>query len=119
MMNWNDYREEVKNDAISYLEENREYFKDMEWYEVEDHLMMEDAVTGNASGSYTFSTYKAKENIADIIWDEEVIGRFYAFGYDGIPLEKGPEAIDVIARVIAFYEVSYDIEEACFDMYWK
>ncbi len=32
-----------------------------------DDLFAEDSVTGNASGSYTFSRYQAKENVVDNI----------------------------------------------------
>ena len=62
-----DYREAVKNDVLEYInnEINFEDFDTLE--ELEEHLnevlFTEDSVTGNASGSYTFSTYEAEENI--------------------------------------------------------
>lgn len=62
-----DYREAVKEDVLEYINDeiNFEEFDTLE--ELEEHLnevlFTEDSVTGNASGSYTFSTYKAEENI--------------------------------------------------------
>ena len=62
-----DYREAVKDDVLEYInnEINFEDFDTLE--ELEEHLnevlFTEDSVTGNTSGSYTFSTYEAEENI--------------------------------------------------------
>lgn len=62
-----DYREAVKEDVLEYInnEINFEDFDTLE--ELEEHLnevlFTEDSVTGNASGSYTFNTYEAEENI--------------------------------------------------------
>ena len=62
-----DYREAVKDDVLEYInnEINFEDFDTLE--ELEEHLnevlFTEDSVTGNASGSYTFNTYEAEENI--------------------------------------------------------
>lgn len=62
-----DYREAVKDDVLEYInnEINFEDFDTLE--ELEEHLnevlFTEDSVTGNTSGSYTFNTYEAEENI--------------------------------------------------------
>ena len=62
-----DYREAVKDDVLEYInnEINFEDFDTLE--ELEEHLnevlFTEDSVTGNASGSYTFNSYEAEENI--------------------------------------------------------
>ena len=62
-----DYREAVKEDVLEYIN-NEINFEDFDTFEeLEEHLnevlFTEDSVTGNASGSYTFSTYEAEENI--------------------------------------------------------
>ena len=45
-----------------------------------DDAFMDDAVTGNASGSYTFNSYKAKEYVAE---NEELLKKaLYEFGVD-------------------------------------
>lgn len=56
-----------------------------------------DRVTGNASGSYTFSAWKAEENLChngDLI--EEMV---HCYGYSFGQLAKiGPEGVDVAIR---------------------
>lgn len=63
-----------------------------------DLLIDNDSVTGNASGSYTFSTWKAEENLChngDLI--EEMVE---AFGYSSINelANLGAEGVDVAIR---------------------
>lgn len=64
---------------------------------IHDLLFDNDRVTGNASGSYTFSTWKAEENLChngDLI--EETAE---CFGYSLNDLEDlGPEGVDVAIR---------------------
>lgn len=106
-----DYREAVKEDVKEYiinnydLEEAEELQDDYD--SLYDDLFIEDSVTGNASGSYTFSTWKAEENIAhnlDLLQDA-----LECFGCDASYLEKGAEACDVTIRCYLLGEV---IEEA-------
>ena len=62
-----------------------------------DTLWVTDSVTGNASGSYFFSTYKAEEALAHN-WDL-LADALSEFGCDGItPIEKGAEWCDVTIR---------------------
>lgn len=111
-MNWKDYEQEVLEDGKEYIEENASYYDT--WDEMYEGLFIADQVTGNGSGSYTFCTETAKENVAGIIFDDDAISAFRDFGYEGIPTEKGPESVDVIARCIALGYVSGEIER-CFD----
>lgn len=74
-----DYRKEITKDIFDYVEENytaeeiAEKLADREEFEImlNDDLWIEDSVTGNASGSYTFSRNTAKgyvvENMEDCI----------------------------------------------------
>ena len=63
------YREEVKNDIMAWMDNNKiqpkdyDYNRDSAYESLYDTLFNEDAVTGNGSGSYTFSTWRAEENI--------------------------------------------------------
>lgn len=68
------YFEAVKADVNEYIrteidfqewKENREALEE----KLNEDLWIEDSVTGNASGSYTFNTWKAEENLAHN-WDE-------------------------------------------------
>lgn len=61
------YYEAVKDDVLEYISSNIDFndfdsIEDLEEY-LNDRLFIGDSVTGNASGSYTFSTYEAEENI--------------------------------------------------------
>lgn len=107
-----DYFENVKNDAIEaikdYMEWNNATIDDLDENDVYGDLFLRDSVTGNASGSYTFSTWQAEENIChnmDLARDA-----FYEFGYDGIPADyvDNPEAIDVTIRCYVLGQVIGD-----------
>ena len=60
-----DYKENIKNDIKSYIVDNNIDVNsdDFDQNELYDDLFCEDSVTGNASGSYTFSTWKSEEYI--------------------------------------------------------
>jgi hypothetical protein len=59
------YRQAVMDDIRNYISENSIQVTNQNREEVEgflyDTLFVEDSVTGNASGSYTFNTWKAEE----------------------------------------------------------
>lgn len=59
------YREVVCDDIRAYIEENdikvTTSTKDDLYQELYDELFVDDSVTGNASGSYTFNTWRAEE----------------------------------------------------------
>ena len=67
-----DYLESMSNDIIDYIRENytdeeirSELGERIDWVEkLNDDLWTEDSVTGNASGAYTFSTYKLEKEFA-------------------------------------------------------
>lgn len=90
------------------INENMAYAND--WEEMYDMLFIDDAVTGNGSGSYYCNSYKAEQAVSGIIFDEEAVDEFRGMGYDGIPTEMGAESCDVIARCIALGLVSGELE---------
>ena len=57
------YIEHLKEDINNFIEEN----KNLSFDELYDTMFTSDTITGNASGSYTFSTWKAEENIDEDI----------------------------------------------------
>ena len=67
------YLESIKEDVKTYIQDNyttkeqlEKLENKLEWGEhLNDVLWYDDSVTGNASGSYTFSRYKAKEYVID------------------------------------------------------
>lgn len=121
-----DYRENVKNDCIDAIREWLEHHKD----DVEgmsrddlreklyDALFIDDSVTGNASGSYTFSRYEAEQNVAGN-WD--LLGEaMHEFCCECDAIEKGAEWADVTIRCYllgecldeAMEEINDEIEAA-------
>lgn len=117
-----DYREAVKEDILQYINDeiNFEEFDTLDELEekLNEELWTTDSVTGNASGSYTFNTYEAEENIAHN-WEllEESLAEF---GSDENPISKGAEWCDITIRcyllgeciAAALEEVEDDFNEA-------
>lgn len=101
MTNYN-YLEAVTSDVLDYIKEeinldewkgNREGLEE----KLNGELWTVDSVTGNASGSYTFNTWEAEENLAHN-WDllAEALDEF---GQDGTDvLRQGAESMDVTIR---------------------
>lgn len=99
-----DYRENVKDDCVKAIREWLSYHKDETEGMSRDDLREEmynafwidDSVTGNASGSYTFSAYDAEHNVAGN-WD--LLGEaMREFGCECGAIEKGAEWADVTIR---------------------
>ena len=70
------YIEHLKEDINNFIEEN----KNLSFDELYDTMFTSDTITGNASGSYTFSTWKAEENICHN--QELLIDALTEFGYN-------------------------------------
>lgn len=112
-----DYLENVKEDVRNYIEENKIVVTSSNREEVEqelnDTLFVNDSVTGNASGSYTFSTWQAEENLCHNF--ELLTEALTEFDCDLSYLEKGAEACDVTIRCYllgqAISEVLDEVEE--------
>ena len=100
MENYN-YLEQVTADAKEAILENMEYwiFYDREELEevAHDELWADDSVTGNASGSYFCSTWKAEEALCHN-WDL-LAEACEEFGQDiGEAFKRGAEFCDVTIR---------------------
>ena len=111
-----DYRTAVYEDVKAYISENYtkeeiiEKLKDTEQWAEELHetLWIEDSVTGNASGSYTFSRWEAEENIAhNLQLLKDAILEFGGAFIDA--LEKGAEFCDVTIRCYLLSDAIYSI----------
>lgn len=121
-----DYREAVKNDVMEYIKnnytteeikENLSYSRAKENFmeKLHDDMWIEDSVTGNASGSYTFNAYKAEEYICHNM--ELLKEALEEFGCSIDYLEKGAEACDVTIRCYLLYgAISEALEELENDM---
>ena len=93
-----DYEEAVKADIREYLKDygvEGRIDEDLR-QKLEDDMFVSDSVTGNASGSYTFSTWQAEENLCHN-WD--LIGECAEhFGVDDTSLSRGAEYWDSSIR---------------------
>lgn len=101
-----DYFEAMKEDVKEYLKETNE----RDFQTLYDNMFIDDSITGNASGSYTFSTWQAEENIAhnmDLL--KEALEEFG--GDYGEALEKGAENCDVIIRCYLLGQVLQEVLE--------
>lgn len=97
-------KDDVKDVIFDYVtkEELKEALEDLDakndlCSKLYDDLFVDDTVTGNGSGSYTFNTYQAEENLChnlDLLKDA-----FDEFGvsYSEV-LERGAEYCDVTIR---------------------
>lgn len=110
------YLEAIKQDIQMWLEDNADsidyneiiYYEDLESY-LYDTLWCEDSVTGNASGSYTFNTWEAEENLCHNL---DLLGEALAeFCCDVNTLEKGAEWCDVTIRCYLLYQAISEVLE--------
>lgn len=116
------YLESIKEDVKDYLKENYnvetiEEINEIDTDNLSDELFVEDSVTGNASGSYTFSTYQAEKNLCHNL--DLLKEALESFG-SNIDYLESPEACDVTIRCYllgsaieeAIEELKEEIEEA-------
>lgn len=95
------YRKAVLEDVRNYIENEIKLkdFRDLDDLRdyLNDTLWLDDSVTGNGSGSYTFSTWKAEENLCHNL---DLLGEaMEKFGCrPGDLMENGPEWADVTIR---------------------
>ena len=122
MLYGGNYLEETKENIRDYMEETDFTFDEKNREEVEEHLYEEywinDSITGNASGSFTFNTYQAQECVTEDI--ETLINAYEEFGINKETigekfLNEEWEWMDVICRCYvlaqAIAEVLDDLEE--------
>lgn len=109
-----DYLVHETQDVLDYIDENIS-LKDWNGRRDEleerlnDELWAEDSVTGNGSGSYTFSNFDAEENIChnmDLL--QEAYGEFCPDKPVSEFLEEGAEAADVTIRCYLLREAISD-----------
>lgn len=94
-----DYYEAVKDDVKNYIDNEvtlSDYDdKDELFQYLEEQLWVEDTVTGNGSGSYTFNQWEAEENLCHNLDILEEIGE--EWGTNCLDFSN-PEALDVTIR---------------------
>ena len=124
-MERHDYHEEMKADIIEYLKEEytaeeikrRLEDKDEFYEELYDALWVTDSVTGNASGSYTFNTWQAEENLChNLGLLRDALAEFCAPTMEEA-IDRGAEFCDVTIRCYmlgsVLYQVLNELEWGC------
>lgn len=111
-----DYLLAVENDVREYIECNVDFrdYSDLDEMkeDLNEKLFVDDSVTGNASGSYTFNTWKAEEYLChnlDLLAEANE-----AFGGSSDILSDGAEMCDVTIRC---YLLGQAIENVAPDMW--
>lgn len=115
------YLDAVKQDVLEYINEDwtREQISAMDREEFEEQVYeiawTEDSITGNGSGSYTFSTWQAEENLChnlDLLQEA-----MEEFGYKGEGWLESPETLDCLIRCYLLRQAISEIveEEGYFD----
>lgn len=111
-----DYLSAVESDVREYIENNVNFhdYSDLDEMkeDLNEKLFVEDSVTGNASGSYTFNTWKAEEYLChnlDLLAEANE-----AFGGSSDILSDGAEKCDVTIRC---YLLGQAIENVAPDMW--
>mgnify|MGYP007113835511 FL=1 len=111
-----DYLSAVESDVREYIENNVNFhdYSDLDEMkeDLNEKLFVEDSVTGNASGSYTFNTWKAEEYLChnlDLLAEANE-----EFGGSSDILSDGAEMRDVTIRC---YLLGQAIENVAPDMW--
>ena len=111
-----DYLSAVESDVREYIENNVNFhdYSDLDEMkeDLNEKLFVEDSVTGNASGSYTFNTWKAEEYLChnlDLLAEANE-----EFGGSSDILSDGAEMCDVTIR---YYLLGQAIENVAPDMW--
>lgn len=116
-----DYREAMREDIAQAIKDKEEWigktvkemYEDVDeaFDQLYDDMWVDDSVTGNASGSYTFNSYKAEEYLCHN-WDlvREAIDAF-GNAFD----DQGAEAFDVTVRCYLLGEMLREVLENMFE----
>jgi hypothetical protein len=104
-----DYLENVREDVLEYIKENyeKEDYANLNYEDLYEEMWTADSVTGNGSGSYTFNTWEAEENICHNL--DLAAEAYENFGYEGVKFEDGAEAIDVTIRCYLLGQVLNEV----------
>lgn len=123
-MKFEDYKQAVLEDATQYLTENLDSFVQDDYADpfdvVFESIASKSYVTGEQNGSYTNSSIKAKENLSEVIWQDEFWSALDSFDYSPEQIvelfKSGPERMDATIRAIVLNNSYTAIEEIYNDM---
>lgn len=109
-----DYYTAVYNDVKDYYNDNKDAYEGLDRDDLIGKLLddcfVEDRVTGNASGSYTFNRHEAEENLC---YNTDLLAEACEeFDSDAASLLFNPESADVTIRFYLLNQVVYDFVES-------
>lgn len=115
-----DYYENMKSDILDAIEYNNDLTQydnmDNAYDSLYDYLWIKDGVTGNASGSYTFNSYTAEENLCHNM--DLLVDACNEFGQSiGDAIERGAEYCDVTIRCYLLGSILSEVLDELNDEY--
>ena len=119
------YREQIRSDVREWIENNKEQIEGLDRHEafevVYDACWVDDSVTGNASGSYTFSRFEARKNFFEDDDTDEYIDQMIEDGFTtrelvGRSVQEGQwELLDVTIRCWLLCDAVSDVLDEMYD----
>lgn len=110
MMTWQDYINDTREAAESFMQEERDNDYLNTWQSVQTALLEADSVTGAASGSYTHDYDEAVDNLTGVLFDDWALGELQEhYGWMLNLLMQGPEYVDVCIRQLAVNSIMPDL----------
>ena len=79
------YKDQIRADVKEWIEDNEEQIEGLDRHDayevIYDSCWVDDSVTGNASGSYTFSRWEARQNFFNDEDSDEYIDQMIEDGF--------------------------------------
>ena len=119
------YKEQIRADVKEWIEDNKEQIEGLDRSDacdiIYDSCWVDDSVTGNASGSYTFNSYEARKYFYEDTDSEEYLGEMVDAGFaDGMEVGKkiiasDYEWLDVAIRCWLLSDAVSDVLDEIFE----
>ena len=119
------YKEQIRADVKEWIEDNKEQIEGLDRHDafevVYDSCWVDDSVTGNASGSYTFSRWEARQNFFNDEDSEEYIDQMIEDGFTcresvGRAVQESQwELLDVSIRCWLLCDAVTDVLDEIYD----
>ena len=119
------YKEQIRADVKEWIEDNKEQIEGLDRHDayevVYDSCWVADSVTGNVSGSYTFSRWEARQNFFNDEDSDEYIDQMIEDGFTtresvGRAVQESQwELLDVSIRCWLLCDAVSDVLDECYD----
>ena len=119
------YKDQIRSDVREWIEDNKDQIDGLDRHEayevVYDSCWVDDSVTGNASGSYTFSRWTARDNFFEDSDSEDYIDQMIEDGFTtresvGRAVQESQwELLDVSIRCWLLCDAVTDVLDEMYD----